>query len=237
MHPPGRWAEGPGADRGVSGFAFETPPNSAGTPISLVGVERVDATDGSSNFQLPGPGQVRPEAATYLASGSRRGAHPPTGRGSGCCRWNRSQAPVESGRAGRAGTKPAPPPKTIRAARCSAPVEAAGPASACTRCRETRVGRRGSLYQSCRDITRRRCRRGSGGRASVQGAGNEARRSGNPSRGGGAQVAPPTQGKGQVAEAASSNGLRIGSSVGGARPSAHLLQPRVGALGPGIKED
>lgn len=111
-------------------------------------------------------------------------------------------------------------PKTIRAARCSAPVEAAGPAPARTRCRETRVGRRGSLYQSCRDITRRPGSRGSGGWASVQGAGPEARRPGNPSRGGGAQVAPPTQGKGQVAEAVSANDRRVGASVGGARQNA-----------------
>lgn len=59
--------------------------------------------------------------------------------------------------------------KTIREARCSAPVEAAGPAPARTRCRETRVGRRGSLYQSCRDITRRPSSPGSGGRASHRG--------------------------------------------------------------------
>lgn len=66
----------------------------------------MDATDGSSNF--PGPGQVRPETAAYLASGSRRGVHPPTGRRSGRCRWTRSQALVEPGRAERAGTQPAP---------------------------------------------------------------------------------------------------------------------------------
>lgn len=98
------------------------------------------------------------------------------------------------------------------------------------------MGRRGSLYQSCRDITRRRCCRGSGGRASVQGAGPEARRSGNSSRGGGAQVAPPTQGKGQVAEAVSANGRRIGASVGGARPRVQLLQPGVWGFGPGSKK-
>lgn len=56
-------------------------------------------------------------------------------------------------------------------------------------------------------------------------------RPGNPRRGGGAQVAPPTQGKGQVAEAASANGLRVGAWVGGARPGAPRLQPRVEAGG------
>lgn len=59
--------------------------------------------------------------------------------------------------------------KTIREARCSALVEAAGPAPARTRCRETRVGRRGSLYQSCRDITRRPGSPGSGSPASHRG--------------------------------------------------------------------
>lgn len=57
------------------------------------------------------------------------------------------------------------------------------------------------------------------------GAGPEAGRPGNPSRGGGAQVAPPTQGKGQVAVAVSANGRKVSASVGGACPRAQLLQP------------
>lgn len=64
-------------------------------------------------------------------------------------------------------------------------------------------------------------------RGLAQGAGPAARRPGNPSCGGGAQVAPPTQGKGQVAVAVSANGRTVGASVGGACPGAQLLQRRI----------
>lgn len=135
----------------------------AGTPISLARTEKVEANPPTSHSR----GQTRcvqwPPLTWHPGAGGERIPRPAAGRAAA----DEQEAGRWSSRVGRGvrGRSQHRAQKTIREARCSAPVEAAGPAPARTRCRETRVGRRGSLYQSCRDITRRPGSRGSGGRA------------------------------------------------------------------------
>lgn len=121
----------------------------------------------STNFPLPVQAKYVPRSPLtwHPGAGGERIPRPAAGRAAA----DEQEAGRWLGRAGCTGRSQHRAQKTIREARCSALVEAAGPAPARTRCRETRVGRRGSLYQSCRDITRRPGSPGSGSPASHRG--------------------------------------------------------------------